>query len=138
MGSVGVIVMLAVFAGVTVGGVSFGIHTVIAGALLTLVGYQVANLGVFATVASDPIQRSDDVITTTLIDRLNLERMATIGVVVWVAGVAYAGWLVVQWAATGFTQLPMTTGDVLAFTAIVIGLQTVFNAFFFSTVSRDT
>jgi hypothetical protein len=138
MGSVGVIVMLAVFAGVTVGGVSFGIHTAIAGALLTLVGYQVANLGVFATVASDPIQRSDDIITTTLIDRLNLERMATIGVVVWVAGVAYAGWLVVQWAATGFTQLPMTTGDVLAFTAIVIGLQTVFNAFFFSTVSRDT
>ncbi|WP_435186466.1 glycosyltransferase family 2 protein [Halobellus sp. EA9] len=137
MSAVGVVVMLAVFAGVTVSGVSFGIHTSIAGALLTIVGYQVANLGAFATVASDPIQRSEDVLTTTLIDRLNLERMATIGAGVWLAGVAYAGWLVVQWAATGFTQLPMRTGDVIAFTAIVIGLQTVFNAFFLSTVSHN-
>jgi hypothetical protein len=63
--------------------------------------------------------------------------MATIGAAVCLVGVIYAGWLVVQWAATGFTQLPMRTGDILAFTAIVIGLQTVFNAFFFSTVSRS-
>jgi hypothetical protein len=137
MAAVGILVMLAVFANVTIGSVTFGIHTSVAGALLTMVGYQVANLGVFATVESDPIQRSDNIITTTLIEQLNLERMATIGAAVWLAGVVYAGWLVVQWAATGFTQLPMRTGDVLAFTAIVIGLQTVFNAFFLSTVSRS-
>jgi len=136
MGALGILVMLAVVANVTLGDVTFGIHTSIAGALLTMVGYQVANLGVFATVASDPIQRSDNLLTN-IIERLTLERMATIGSGVWLAGVTYAGWLVVQWAATGFTQLPMRTGDVLAFTAIVIGLQTVFNAFFLSAVSHS-
>ncbi|MGQ4557314.1 glycosyltransferase [Halobellus sp. GM3] len=137
MGAVGVLVMLAAFTDVSAGGLTFGIHTAIAGSLLTLVGYQVANMGAFATAASDPIQRSEDFITTTIIERLTLERMATVGVAVCLAGVTYAAWLVVQWANTGFTALPMVVGDVLAFTAIVIGLQTVFNAFLISAVSSD-
>jgi hypothetical protein len=135
MGVLGAMVLLAAFSGVSINGATFGIHSAIAGSLLMLVGYQVASLGVFATVASDPIQRPDDPLTEALVERLNLEQMASVGSVLALGGTAYAGWLVYQWANTGFTQLPMVTGDVVAFTAIVIGVQTVFNAFFLSAVA---
>ncbi|MGB9963312.1 glycosyltransferase family 2 protein (plasmid) [Halobacterium sp. MBLA0001] len=135
MGILGAMVLLAAFSGISINGATFGIHSAIAGSLLVLVGYQVASLGVFATVASDPIQRPDDPVTDALVDRMNLEQMASIGTIVALSGAAYAGWLVYQWANTGFTQLPMVTGDVIAFTAIVIGIQTVFNAFFLSAVA---
>ncbi|MDL0137975.1 glycosyltransferase family 2 protein [Halobacterium salinarum] len=135
MGILGTLVLLAAFTGISINGATFGIHSAIAGSLLMLVGYQVASLGVFATVASDPIQRPDDPLTEALVERLNLEQMASVGSVLALGGTAYAGWLVYQWANTGFTQLPMVTGDVVAFTAIVIGVQTVFNAFFLSAVA---
>jgi len=135
MGVLGLVTMAVAFSNVTIGATSFGIHTAIAGSLLMLVGYQVGLMGAFATVASDPIQRPDDPVTEGLIDGLNLERMATAGLTVFLGGAAYAGWLVFQWAQTGFTALPMVTGDVIAFTAIVIGVQTVFNAFFMSAVA---
>lgn len=92
-------------------------------------------MGVFATVASDPIQRPDNPLTNTIVNNLSLERATTIGLTIFTAGAAYATWLIIQWANTGFTTLPMVTGDVLAFTAIVIGMQTVFNAFFLSAVT---
>lgn len=91
-------------------------------------------MGIFATIASDPIQRPSDPVTEGMVEHMSLERMTTINLVIFTAGATYATWLVIQWANTGFTHLPMATGDVLAFTAIVIGLQTVFNAFFLSTV----
>jgi len=136
MGILGVLVMLAAFTNTSINGATFGVHSAIAGALLTVVGYQVASMGIFATIASDPIQRPEDPITTAVVDRLSLERATTIGLGMFVVGAVYATWLVIQWANTGFTQLPMVSGDVLAFTAIVIGMQTVFNAFFLGAVSE--
>jgi hypothetical protein len=134
MGILGMLVMGAAFSDVSLGGVTFGMHTAIAGSLLAIVGYQVGSMGVFATVASDPIQRPDDPFTEFVLDHLTLERMATIGLAVFSGGAVYATWLVARWASSGFTQLPMVSGDILAFTAIVVGVQTVFNAFFLSAV----
>lgn len=138
MGLAGILIMGAVYSGFTLGNTSFGIHTAIAGSLLVLVGYQVATLGTFATIASDPIQRPNDPITEGIVEYMTLERMATVGLLVFTAGATYAAWLIIQWANTGFTQLPMITGDVVAFTAIVLGIQTVFNAFFMSAVATHT
>ena len=135
MGTVGLLVLLLAFSDITLGSTSFGIHTAIAGSLLTLVGFQVSIMGVFATIASDPIQRPNDVLTETIVDHLTLERMSTLGLVVFTSGAAYATWLLIQWAQTGFTRLPMVVGDVVAFTAIVLGVQIVFNAFFMSAIA---
>ena len=135
MGVLGVVILSVAFSDLTVGGVSFGIHTAIAGSLLTLVGFQVGLMGVFATVASDPIQRPNDIVTRSIIERMNLARMSTVGLVLFTGGASYATWLLIQWAQTGFSQLPMVLGDVVAFTAIVLGVQIVFNAFFMSAIA---
>jgi len=138
MSMVGLLIMGVAFSGVEVGGLSIGIHSMIAGSLLTLVGVQVASLGVFATVASDPIRRPDDPVTEWLIDRVRLEHGATAGLLVFGAGAAYTVFLFGGWVSSGFNQLPLVMADIAAFTLIVLGLQLVFGSFFLSSIGGRT
>ena len=136
LGVLGLLVMGTAYSGATVGGVTPGIHSMIAGSLLAIVGYQVASLGVFATVAGDPIQKPSDPITTRVTESLSLERGATYGLAVFGVGGIYASALVYQWIASGFSSVTFTMGSIVAFTAIVLGLQTIFYSFFLSAIGR--
>ena len=134
-GVFGLLIMTVAWSGITVGGVSLGINSMIAGSLLTIVGYQIGSLGVFATVASDPIQKPADSVTRALTEQVSLERGATLGFVMFGFGAMTAGGLVYRWAANGFISLGFTKTALSAFTAIVVGLQTVFSSFFLSTIA---
>lgn len=127
---VGVVVMAFSFFGLTPGGVTFGIHSMLAGSLLTIVGYQVVYLGVFATIFGDPISGPNDRVTTWIADHVNVELEAIVGLALFAVGGAYAVSMVFEWATSGFVALPLLNNDVVAFTAIVIGIQTVFQSFF--------
>ena len=135
LGVFGLLIMTVAWSGVTVGGVSLGINSMIAGSLLTIVGYQIGSLGIFATVASDPIQKPADSVTRALTEQVSLERGATLGLMMFGLGALTAGGLVYRWAANGFILLGFTKTALSAFTAIVIGLQTVFSSFFLSTIA---
>ena len=134
LGMAGLLIMTIAFTGVSVFSVGLGPHSMIAGSLFVLVGFQVLNMGVFATITGDPIQQPTDRFTKWLTDNLRLERGVMAGLAMFTAGGAYAGYLLFQWVSSGFTRLPLLLGDIAAFTAIVLGLQTVFSAFFMSTI----
>lgn len=51
------------------------------------------------------------------------------------AGVSYAGFILVRWWTAGYESLPPLTHDIAAFTLIVLGVQTVFGAFFMSMIA---
>jgi len=72
----GVAVMTIAHTGVALGEVTLGVNSMIAGSLSAIVGVQVGSLGVFATVASDPIQRPEDPITSWITQYATLERGA--------------------------------------------------------------
>ncbi|WP_324666131.1 glycosyltransferase family 2 protein [Haloarcula sediminis] len=112
-----------------------GIRSMVTGSLLMIVGYQIASKGLFTTVAGDPIRRPDDPITNVIVEHLSLERGAAIGLMILGSGVAYAAYLLSQWWFIGYEALPALTHDIAAFTAIVIGVQTMFGAFFISAVA---
>ena len=131
----GVAVMGVAYTGVELAGVTLGIHSMIAGSLLTIVGYQIFSFGVFSTVGSDPIRRPGDPITNLLKGRLTLERGALLGTGLLVGGGIYAASLVATWVGSGFTAVPFTLASLVAFTAIVLGLQTVFSAFFLNAIT---
>jgi hypothetical protein len=135
---VGLVIMAVAYSGVEIGGVGIGIHSMIAGSLLTLVGTQVGSLGVFATVASDPIRRPDDPITEGLLERVRLEHGATAGVLLFGAGAAYTAFLFGGWVSSGFSRLPLLMADIAAFTVIVLGIQLVFGSFFLSAIAERT
>lgn len=137
MGLAGLFIMTVVLSNVELGGVTFGKHSMIAGSLLLLAGYQVASMGVFATIATNPIQRLNDRFTQSILKHVTLERAGTTGTVVGLAGTAYAAWITTEWVYSGFHTLPLVSSDILAFTAIIIGIQTVFSAFFMSAIAQN-
>jgi hypothetical protein len=134
LGGVGLLTMAVALTGVSVASIGLGPHSMVAGSLSVLVGFQALNMGVFASVTSDPIQQPSDRVTKWLTENLRLERGVMAGLAIFTAGSAYAGYLVFRWAASGFTRLPLFLGDIAALTAIVLGLQTMFSSFFMSTV----
>ncbi|WP_135664252.1 glycosyltransferase family 2 protein [Halorhabdus rudnickae] len=142
----GVVLMIAglVMVGGSVSGVEFsidgiiwpfGVRTMFAGSLLMIAGYQIAGLGAFATMASNPIRRPDDRVTNWIIDHMTMELGGTIGLAVFFPGVVYAGWILWVWYTAGYGALPGMRHDILAFTAIVVGLQTIFKSFFLSVLA---
>jgi len=104
----------------------------IAGSLLLIVGYQVAGLGLFTGIAGNPIASPSDPLTEWIVECATLERGATLGISIFAIGGLYGSYLFVEWLGSG--SLPLLMNDVLAFTAIVLGLQTVFFSFFMSAI----
>ncbi|ELZ43041.1 glycosyl transferase family 2 [Halorubrum californiense DSM 19288] len=131
----GAAVLLIAHTGIEIGAMTLGTNSMIAGSLFSILGVQVGSLGVFATVASDPIQKPNDMATSWIMENATLERGASAGLAVFTAGAVYATWLVLDWALRGFGSVPFTTSSLLAFTAIVIGVQLVFSSFFLSSVN---
>lgn len=135
MGLFGVLMMAGVAFGVPGTSVTLGPNSMIAGSLFTIVGYQITSMGVFATVTGDPINKPEDPLTEFVVGNMSLERGATAGIAVFGAGTVYAAYMLVTWVQSGFTAVPFTMSSLVAFTAIVIGVQTVFSAFFMSVVA---
>jgi hypothetical protein len=131
---IGAVIMLLAFLNVQITGLVgrelFGTRSMVAGSLLTLVGYQIASFASYAAVTSDPINRPRDRVTEWLLDNFRLGVGVTIGTVLIVVGAAYAGGLVALWLSAGYDALPRLTHDIFAFTIIVLGIQTIFSAFF--------
>ncbi|WP_420828697.1 glycosyltransferase family 2 protein [Halomicrobium salinisoli] len=134
LGLFGTVVMALAYSGTAVNGVAFGVHSMIAGSLCLIAGLQAFSLGVFATVGTDPIQRPDDVLTNWIVENATLERGATLGAVVFALGAVQAGYLVWTWVSSGFGNLSFTLGSMVAFTALVVGMQAFFGSFFLSVV----
>lgn len=135
MGLAGLFVSALAVTGTSLGPFDPGIHSMVLGCLLVLCGFQVFNMGIFSTVAGNPIQRPTDPLTTRLTDGLQLEQGVVAGLAVFSAGTTYGGYLIAEWVASGFSTLPLVLTDVLAFTAIILGLQIVFSSFFLSTIA---
>lgn len=128
----GIVLMgLCVF-DLSLGNISFGTHSLVMSALATLVGFQVSNFAVFATVAGDPIKRPVDPYTNWLLDRLTLERGIAIGAALLCGGGGYTGMVISRWAASQFSTLPVLKNNIVAIVAMVIGVQLLFSAFLFS------
>jgi glycosyltransferase involved in cell wall biosynthesis len=115
----------------------FGTRSMVAGSLMTIAGYQITSFGVFATVASDPIRRPSDHITEWVVSNMGLEQGVGAGLILVALGGSYASLIVATWAGAGYEALPRLTHDILAFTLIVVGIQTIFGAFFIALLRSD-
>lgn len=115
-------------------GVIIGPNLMVAGSLLTVCGFQIGTLAVFSSVASSPIRKPQDSFSKLIRREFRLEHGATIGLCVFLSGGLLASYLLWLWGTQGSAILPELRLTILAFTAIVLGLQTVFSSFFFSAI----
>ena len=132
----GLMAMFVSFFGLSVAGRTFGLNSMIAGSLFTLVGLQVACFGALATIAGNPIRKAQDPITKLLTTRLKLEHGAIVGLVVFAIGSVYMSTVAVRWLVDGFAAVPVAKSNVLGLTAIVLGIQLVFTSFLLGAIER--
>ena len=130
----GLLVLLLSYFHVNVG-FTPGIHSMIAGSLAVIVGYQILCLGLFAGIYGRKHNLFEPGrLTEFIFERVSLERGATVGLAIFLGGFAYSLHLVMNWMSSGYMELPMSGQDMIGFTLLVIGLQTIFFSFFFSMI----
>jgi hypothetical protein len=119
-----------------VGGVELDLHTFLLGSLCVLLGYQTLWLWAFARIygwTSGLLPART--FSQRVFDYLNLERGLLAGVTLLLAGLGLNGWLVYTWYDRNLGPLDVQTTMRYAlwgFTAMVLGVQTVYGSFFLS------
>jgi glycosyltransferase involved in cell wall biosynthesis len=132
MALLGAVVSLTVLAQINVFGRAWDIHSMIAGALLMIVGTQVVALGLCAHAYGTYFMDERDEWFDRMRARFNLEHGLLLGGGITLAGLAIAGAIVVTWARRGFGELSEERLAVLAAALVIIGIQIFFSSFLLS------
>jgi hypothetical protein len=127
----------AVIAGVSmthiaVFGRQWELHTMIAGALLTIVGVQVIGLGLCAHTYGTYFMGEKERWFDRMRARYRLEHGLVLGGIIIGLGLFAVATIVGQWIAAGTGQLSEERLAVLAATLIIIGVQIFFTSFLLS------
>jgi glycosyltransferase involved in cell wall biosynthesis len=132
MGLLGALISAAVLARIDIFGRTWDIHTMVAGALLMVVGVQVVALGLCAHAYGTYFLGEKDRWFDSMRARFRLEHGLLIGGAVTLAGVACGAVIVVIWINRGFGNLSEERLAVLAATLVIIGIQIFFSSFLLS------
>lgn len=116
-----------------VGSVTFGVNSVVVGALATILGFQVAALGACARVYMDARERPGRQ------RRFTLERGLAAGLVLLVAGLIVVGVIGARWVGEGFPTLSRLDHAlaIVGMTTSVVGMQTMFSSFLASLLAGN-
>jgi glycosyltransferase involved in cell wall biosynthesis len=132
MAFVGALVTAAVLLELDVFGREWDLHTMVAGALLTIVGTQVVALGLCAHAYGTYFMGEKDPWFDHMRARFRLEHGLLLGGALMCAGLAVAGVIVGMWVDRGFGALSEERLAVLAAALFIIGMQVFFSSFLLS------
>ncbi len=132
MAVLGALIGLTVLSNVNVLGRSWDIHTMVAGALLMVVGTQVLALGLCAHAYGTYFMGEKDRWFDRMRARFNLEHGLLLGGGFIAAGLLTAAWIVGRWIERGFGELSEERLAVLAATLLIVGVQIFFSSFLLS------
>jgi glycosyltransferase involved in cell wall biosynthesis len=132
MALLGMLISLTVLTQLNVFGREWDLHTMLAGALLTVVGTQVVGLGLCAHAYGTYFMGEKDRWFDKMRAKYRLEHGLLLGGAVTLAGLALAGVIVVQWLDRGFGELSEERLAVLAATLVIVGVQVFFSSFLLS------
>ncbi len=105
----------------------WGIHVMIYGSMMTLLGWQILTLGLCAKVYARQIGLEEE--NKGFLSRFTLERALTLGGILALVGFGFAIYIFAKWIARGFGELAEVQTAVFSLTLLVIGVQTIFSAF---------
>lgn len=105
------------------GGVKLGERSTLAGSLLAILGLQFTAFGANGVLEAWPRRPGGAAVTAGILYLLTFGRAILAGVIVLASGLVYAANLLSIWIASGYDALPTLSEDIIAFTAIVLGIQ---------------
>lgn len=120
------------FGPVQIGPVHLVLHPIIVGAVLSIVGYQMVQVGVLLRACSPLPDGARDRLAELVHRRLTIERVLLAGSLVLLAGLAVGVSIFARWMASGFGPLFDIRQGVLALVLFVLGAQTIFAGFLYA------
>ena len=111
-------------------GHTWQIHTLLGFVAMTLIGAQVVQLGVFARTYARVRIGERDALLERLGKRITLEHGLLAGGLLILFAVCGLAWVAIEWAQNGFGALGRAYETALLVTALGLGIQIVFSAFF--------
>ena len=124
---------------VKIGGHAYDVHVMTVTGLLTLLGYQILHVGIYAkTYALRCGFEESDRFISGLYQIFNLERGLVVGGLLFLFGFAMDARIAYQWVQSGFGPLDQIRPAILASVFMVLGVQTLFSAFFLSMLGIQT
>jgi glycosyltransferase involved in cell wall biosynthesis len=132
MVALGVVADVLVISGVSFFSRGWGVHTLIAGALLAIVGTQVVALGLCAHTYGTYFMGEKDPWFDRMRASFRLEHGLILGGVVALVGFVCLGVIAIDWINSGFGALGEEKLAVIGATLIIIGIQIFFSSFLLS------
>jgi len=132
LAAVGAVVVAVVGAGLEVFGRDWGIHALIGGALLMIVGTQVLALGLCAHAYGTYFMNEREEWFDRARARFRLEHGLALGMLFILAGVVMGAIILATWISHGFGSLADERVAVIAAALIIVGIQIFFSSFLLS------
>jgi glycosyltransferase involved in cell wall biosynthesis len=132
LAGLGTLIVVLVGGGLDLFGRSWGIHALIGGSLLMVVGTQVLALGLCAHAYGTYFMKERDPWFDTMRSRLRLEHGLLLGGLFVLMGLVLGGVIVGTWISHGFGSLADEHMAVVAATLIIVGIQIFFSSFLLS------
>ncbi len=131
----GALILMTVLSHIDVLGRQWDLHSMIAGAMLTIVGTQVLALGLCARAYGVYVLGERDAWFDRMRERVRLEHGLLAGAAIFLGGLAFGGVIVGKWIERGGGQLSEARLGLLAATLVIVGIQVFFSSFLLSILS---
>jgi glycosyltransferase involved in cell wall biosynthesis len=128
----GALIVVFVGAGLDFFGRAWGLHALIGGSLLMIVGTQVLALGLCAHAYGTYFMGETDPWFDRMRARFRLEHGLLLGGLFVAAGLALGGFILATWISHGFGSLSDERLAVVAASVIIVGMQIFFSSFLLS------
>jgi glycosyltransferase involved in cell wall biosynthesis len=132
LAGLGTLIILVVETGLSLFGRAWGVHAIIGGALLMIVGTQVLALGLCAHAYGTYFMGERDPWFDRMRARFRLEHGLLLGGAFTLVGVAIGAVIVATWIAHGFGSLADERLAVIAASLVIVGIQIFFSSFLLS------
>jgi glycosyltransferase involved in cell wall biosynthesis len=132
LAGLGTLIVVFVGAGLDFFGRAWGLHALIGGALLMIVGTQVLALGLCAHAYGTYFMGEQDPWFDRMRARFRLEHGLLMGGAFMLVGAVMGGFIVATWIAHGFGSLSDEKLALVAASLLIVGIQIFFSAFLLS------
>jgi len=132
LAGVGTLILVLVGTGLDFFGRAWGLHALIGGALLMIVGTQVLGLGLCAHAYGTYFLGDEDPWFDRMRARFRLEHGLLLGGLFMLVGVAMGAVIVATWISHGFGSLADEHLAVIAASLMIVGIQIFFSSFLLS------
>jgi glycosyltransferase involved in cell wall biosynthesis len=132
LAGLGTLIIVVVESGVDLFGRNWGVHAIIGGALLMIVGTQVLALGLCAHAYGTYFMGERDPWFDRMRARFRLEHGLLLGGLFVLIGIGLGVVILVSWIAHGFGSLSYERLAVVAASVLIVGIQIFFSAFLLS------